>query len=595
VSTATTDRRAPARRARVAGRRWPSPGLILLCLLSLGLFVWPVVMLAYGAFRTVPPGFGPARWSASGFTATLSSSAVWHAFGNSLILSGSTVLISTALAVYLAWTVTRTASPLRQIVTPMAVLIFAIPPLFFALSWAMLGEQPVGLVDKALHAVFGVAPLNIQSWFGMIGVSVLGATAAEYLLLLGPFLALDPSFEEASLVCGASRLRSFFLIELPALAPSVLGVMILGFVLGMGLLTVPLLLGEPAGIYVLPTAIYRDYQAVTPANYAGASTLALLLVAVVLILVALQTRLLGRRSFTTVTGKSSRRERLDLGWWKWLGTAVILIYGLLALVLPLGQFVLGSLESYFGVYSHLSLNNYSTVLHTPGTSQAFETTLLVAVVAGFGASVLGVWVALTAQRSASRLRRLPDLSIWVLWAVPGITLSLGLIWAYLSVPGLRSLYATQWIVLLALIVGTTPIASRAITGPIGQISRDLEEAARTAGASGFRATTGILLRLILPSFVVSWFITGIVSSGNLDIPILLASPTNQTVPLLAYNQFNDGSLSQAAATFCVLIGFVAAVLVLAALIRFVLRLRAAGRAPGLPALRRPAGLPGRSR
>ncbi len=305
MSAATTDLRAHA--GRVGVRRRPSPGLILLCLLSLVLFVWPVVMLAYGAFRTAPPGFGHAGWSTSGFTAALSSGAVWHAFANSLILSGSTVLISTALAIYLAWTVARTTTPLRQIVTPMAVLIFSIPPLFFALSWAMLGEQPVGLVDKALHAVFGVTPLNVQSWFGMIGVSVLGATAAEYLLLLGPFLALDPSLEEASLVCGAGRLRSFFQIELPALAPSVLGVMILGFVLGMGLLTVPLLLGEPAGIYVLPTAIYRDYQAVTPPNYAGASTLALLLVAMVLILVAVQTRLLGRRSFTTVTGKSSRR------------------------------------------------------------------------------------------------------------------------------------------------------------------------------------------------------------------------------------------------------------------------------------------------
>lgn len=595
MSAAATEIRAPAGRAGGGGRRRRlTPGLIVLCLLSLGLFAWPVVMLGYGAFRTAPPGFGHARWSASGFTAALSSGTVWHAFGNSLILSGSTVLISTALAVYLAWTVARTNTPLRRIVTPMAVLIFSIPPLFFALSWAMLGQQPVGLVDKGLHAMFGVAPLNVQSWFGMIGVSVLGATAAEYLLLLGPFLALDPSHEEASLVCGAGRLRSFFLIELPALAPSVLGVMILGFVLGMGLLTVPLLLGEPAGIFVLPTQIYRDYQAVTPPDYAGASTLALLLVAMVLILVAVQSRLLKGRSFTAVTGKSSKRERVDIGWWKWLGTAVIVVYGLLALVLPLGQFVLGSLESYFGVYSHLSLNNYSTVLHTGGTGQAFETTLMVAIVAGFTASALAVWVALAAQRSASRLRRLPDLSIWVLWAVPGITLSLGLIWAYLSVPGLRSLYATQWIVLLALIVGTTPIASRAISGPIGQISRDLEEAARTAGASGFRATVGVLLRLILPSFVVSWFICGIVSSGNLDIPILLASPNNQTVPLLAYNQFNNGSLSQAAATFCLLIGIVAAALVVAAVIRFVLRRAGTGRSLGLPALALPAGLPGRS-
>jgi hypothetical protein len=43
-------------------------------------------------------------------------------------------------------------------------------------------------------------------------------------------------------------------------------VVILGFVLGMGLLTGPLLLGEPAGIYVLPTEIYRLIDGVTPAT-----------------------------------------------------------------------------------------------------------------------------------------------------------------------------------------------------------------------------------------------------------------------------------------------------------------------------------------
>ena len=62
-------------------------------------------------------------------------------------------------------------------------------------------------------------PVNVQSWYGLIIVSVLGATAAQYLLLLGPFRALNPALEEASLVCGASRLRSVFQIEIPALGP----------------------------------------------------------------------------------------------------------------------------------------------------------------------------------------------------------------------------------------------------------------------------------------------------------------------------------------------------------------------------------------
>lgn len=576
----------PARRRRPLGRaprrltqRRLTPGLLALCALCLGLFVWPVVMLVYGAFRTAPPDLG-GRFSAHGFASALTSGSIWAAFGNSVLLSGATVLTSTALAVYLAWTVTRTDTPLRRLVTPMMVMTFAVPPLFFTLSWAMLGQQPAGMIDKALHALFGVTPFNAESWYGMIGVSVLGATAAEYLLLLGPFLALDRSLEEAALVCGARRLRTFLTIELPALAPSVLGVMILGFVLGLGLLTVPLLLGEPAGIYVLPTEIYRLIDGTSPPDYAGASTISLVLVAVVLVLVAIQHRLIGGRSFTTMTGKSFRRERLRLGRWRWVGTAVILLYGILALVLPLGQFVLGSFEPYFGVYQGLGLSNYRTVFQTSGTGSAFWTTFLVAVVAGFVASCLAVWIALVGQRSTSRLRRLPELSLWLLWAVPGITLSLGIIWAYLSVPGLRSLYATEWIVLLALIVGTAPIASRALAGPLGQIARDLEEAARTSGASAFRATVGILLRLVLPAFAVSWFLCGIVASGNLDIPILLASPNNQTVPLVAYNLYDNGSLSGAAAVFCLLLAGVATALCLGGLARALFALRARKMAAG---------------
>jgi iron(III) transport system permease protein len=556
----------------VRGGRRPRLGVLLLCVVSLVLFVWPVAMLAYGTLRTAPPGQG-GHWSTSGLTSALTNWDVWHSFLNSLILSASTVIVSTSLAIYLAWLVTRTRTPLRQIVTPVAVLIFAVPPMFYTLSWAMLGQQPSGLIDKALQGMFGATPVNVQSWYGLIIVSVLGATAAQYLLLLGPFRALNPALEEASLVCGAGRLRSVLQIEIPALAPSILGVAILGFVLGMGMLTTPLLLGEPAGIYVLPTEIYRLIEGETPSDYAGASTLSLLLVLVVLALVAIQAKLLGQRKFVTVTGKSSRRERIDIGAWKWLGTLVIAIFTLFALVLPLGQFVLGSFESYFGVYSHFTTGNYGTVFQQPGTSQAFTTTIMVAVVSGFVATLLGVLITLVTQRSTSRLRRLPDICVWLLWAVPGITLSLGIIWAYLSVPGLKSLYGTQWIVLLALIVGTTPIASRAVGGSIAQIGRELEEAARTSGASALRATAGILVRLIAPSFVISWLLSGIVASGNLDIPILLASANNQTVPLLAYNLYNNGSLSQAAATFCVFIGIVAAVLAIVAVARLVLGLR----------------------
>jgi iron(III) transport system permease protein len=573
-----------ARWPRRAWRLRPSPSLAVLCVIALVLFVWPVVMVIYGAFRSDAPG-NPSHWSTKSLTDAFSSGHLYHSLLNSVALTGAIITLGTALALYFAWLVARTATPLRRLVAPMMLIVFAIPPLFFALSWVLLGQQPVGTINKAFQLVTGsdAAPVDVQSWYGMVAVAVMKVTAAEFLLLIGPFLALDSSFAEAARVAGSGRLRTLLRIELPMLAPSIIGVVILGFIVGLSLLDLPLVLGVPAGISVLPTDIYTYITGHDPPDYAGASSIAMLLVAIVLLLVAVQWRMLGNRQFVTVTGKGHRREPMDIGRWKYLGTAMIVLYGLIALVLPLAQFVVGSLQPYFGVYSHLTLDNYRAVFDTPDLLDAFKNTLVVGLVSGFVASAVAVWISIARQRGRSPLRRLPDLAVWLLVAIPGITLGLGVVWAYLSVPGLKSLYATTWILVIALAAGATPIATRAMSGAVGQIGHELEEAARVAGASNLRATVGIVVRLVLPSFFAAWFLTFVLAAGNLDIPILLSSTSNATVPTIAFESFAQGRTAQAAATFCVLLLAILAIAALAAIVSYIER-RIRLRPRGLPAL-----------
>jgi iron(III) transport system permease protein len=557
---------------RRAWRRRPSPSLAVLCAIALVLFVWPVVMVIYGAFRSDAPG-NPSHWSTKSLTDAFSSGHLYHSLLNSVALTAAIITLGTALALYFAWLVARTATPLRRLVAPMMLIVFAIPPLFFALSWVLLGQQPAGTLNKAFQLVTGsdAAPVDVQSWYGMVAVAVMKVTAAEFLLLIGPFLALDSSFAEAARVAGSGRLRTLLRIELPMLAPSIIGVVILGFIVGLSLLDLPLVLGVPAGISVLPTEIYTYITGHDPPDYAGASSIAMLLVAIVLLLVAVQWRILGNRQFVTVTGKGHRREPMDIGRWKYLGTAMIVLYGLIALVLPLAQFVVGSLQPYFGVYQHLTLDNYRAVFDTPDLVNAFKNTLVVGLVSGFVASAMAVWISIARQRGRSPLRRLPDLAVWLLVAIPGITLGLGVVWAYLSVPGLKSLYATTWILVIALAAGGAPIATRAVGGAVGQIGRELEEAARVAGASNLRATVGIVVRLVLPSFFAAWFLTFVLAAGNLDIPILLSSTSNATVPTIAFESFAQGRTAQAAATFCVLLLSIVAIVALAAIVSYVER------------------------
>jgi iron(III) transport system permease protein len=179
-------------------------------------------------------------------------------------------------------------------------------------------------------------------------------------------------------------------IDLPVLAPAITGVLILSFVVGLEYFDVPLLLGTPVGIRVFSTQIYALITDQTPADYGAASALALLLVAIVIALVAAQWRILGTRRYTTVTGKSYRQDRWDIGRWRWAGTAFIVVYVVLAIVAPLGQLLVGSLQPFFGGTGDYSLVNYRWLVENPTTLTALRNTLVVALGAVAGTAGLAM-------------------------------------------------------------------------------------------------------------------------------------------------------------------------------------------------------------
>ncbi|WP_345419237.1 iron ABC transporter permease [Pseudonocardia xishanensis] len=548
----------------VRGARSARPFVAVLCVLALVLFVWPVAMLAIGAFRTSAPGV-PGEWSAQAVPAVLSDPRTWSTLLQSAALAVTVTAVGVVLGFFLAWVVTRTDAPLRRVVTPMMMVVFAVPLLFSALSWGMLAQPPNGTLNTAVAAVSGADTtwLTAYSWFGLIGTTALKVTAVAYLLLSGPVGAMDRSLTEASSLAGARRWTTFWRVEVPVLAPAVAGVAILCLVLGLGLLDVALVLGVPAGISVFPTEIYGYLMTASPPEYARAGVLALVLVVIVLLLVAAQNRVLAGREFVTVTGKARAGDVLPLGRARWACTAVVVGYGLVAVVLPFLQLVLGSLQPVFGVYGTFTLDNYLDVLDDRTVLEALSNTLLLGVVAGFVATLLAALISYARLRTTAVLRTLPDLALWLIIAVPGVVVSLGVLWAYLSTPVLGGLYGTVWIVVLALVALVTPIAARATSGAVVQIGPELEDAARTAGASQARTVVDVVLRLILPAFLGAWFVTGVLAAGNLDIPVLLASPSTPTVPTIVYSLYSQtGQTAQAAAVLCVFLASLAAVFVL---------------------------------
>ncbi len=539
-------------------KRWFRPRIALLVVLAitLFLFVYPVVMLVVGAFRNADPTL-PAQWGVQSFVEVYTNPQTYATFGSSLFLATSTTILSMLFALYMAFLSARTRTPLRRLITPAMVVVLALPPTFFAISWGMLGNPRVGTLNQILGALTGtdVSLFDINSWAGIIAVTALNKAAITYLLIIGPFTALDRSLEEAGQVAGASGFRAFFGIDLPVLAPTITGVTILAFVKGLETFDVPLILGTPVGIRVVATEIYGQIQNNIPPNYGGASALSTTLLVVVIVLVLVQWRMLGKRRFVTVTGKSFRTDRWDIRGWKYVGTAAIVLYILAAVVLPGLQLIYGALQPYFGAgFANLTLRHIENALTSPALVDAIGLTLMLAVVCGLLAATFSAVASYLNARSTSRLVKVNELSLWLPWAVPGVVLSLAFAWAFLAVPGLRSLYGTPWILMLALTVSAIPVAMRPVQGAVAQLSSELEDAARIGGASRPRTFFAVVLRIIAPSFLASWFVAAILVSGNLAVPTLLSGLGNKTVPMLVFQLYGDGQVTQSAALLLVHLG-----------------------------------------
>ena len=552
-----TARRMPVSAAALGQRAGRWAGRLVLLALVLFLFVYPVAMVVAGIFRTSRPGV-PGEWTLANIGTVLAASSTYIAVQNSLVFALASTAIGGLIAVAFAFLVTRTTVPLRRLVTPAMLMIFAAPNMLYVVSWALLADPVGGALNQAFVALGGGrGAFNVYSWPGLVLVQSLKISSFCYLLLLPAFDNMNRSFEEASLVAGASRLQTFVRIDVPLLMPAIVGVLLIGTVFGLGAFDVPQILGGLAGVTVLSTEIYKKLNYSFPPDYPGASALCLFLLVALAIMMIVQWRLLGKRRFVTITGKSFRSDRWGIGaLWNTVGAAAIALFVLLALVLPGAQLVLTSFQPSVGVYT-FTLGNYRAVLADPQAANAFFITAVIAILGGFAAMALATVIGFAGRRGPAWFGRLLDGATLIPIVMPGVVLAVGLLWAYISVPFLRQLYGSFWFAFIGLVILVMPIAGRAVQASLMQISGDLEEAATVCGASPLRVLLDIVLRLMKGSFFAGWLVTAIIASGTLDIPLMLLPPTSPNVAVLAYGYMNSALMNQTSALLALLLAGVA--------------------------------------
>lgn len=570
----------PVRAGRLAA--WaPTLGLGL----PLGwLVLVPLVILGVSAFK--PTGLaGDPGFTFANLTHTYGDPRFWQLAGRTAEFAVVASLGALVLGTFLAWLVERTDVPLRGLIRALAILPMAMPPFLLAIAWIMLLSPRTGLVNQLAGDAFGLAgpPFDIYSMGGMIFVEMLALVPSVYLVLAPAWRNIDPSLEESALVSGAGTFRLFRRILLPLLAPALAGTAAYLLIVSFVVFDVPGTIGMPARLFLLSTEIYQlvNNSPTGLPDYGTVSAMSLLLVAGLTVLGLVNQRLMRRgKAFATVTGKSFRPRRFRLGAYRWPILIATLAYFLVTVALPFGALLWTSFMPYQAPISraalaHATLANHAGFFTDPAVRGAGLHSLVIALTAASGVTLLSFLVSWVVVRSRAPGRGTIDLLAFLPVAMPGVLVATALIFVYLSVPVLP-IYGTVWIIAIAYVTLFLSFGSRTTNSAMAQLSGELEEAARTSGAGWGRTMRRVTVPLLTPALGSVWLWVFAHCLRELSSALLLQGVDNATLPTILFNYWSEGSPSKAAAVGLWLVAILLAVLLgWAGLQRLTTRLRSA--------------------
>ena len=472
-------------------------------------------------------------------------------FLNTVYFSIGSALFATIIGGVVAWVVTRTDTPLRGLGYFTAFASFGTPFILYTIGWLLLLGK-AGPVNYWLRTLLNQSGpvLNVYSLWGMILVESFLWSPFVFLMLAASFRSMDPSLEEASAACGARVWQTLRRVSLRLMLPAFFSVILLIFIRSFESFEIPALVGLPGDIRVLTTSIYLDSQRMPP-TYGRAGAFSVLLMVVVAATLYLYFRVTREGDkFHTVTGKGYRPTVIQLGGWRYVTAALLLLYSFVLLVLPFLIVLWASLLPFYmqpslEAFSLFTLKNFVTAIHFPKITDSIKNSILLGLGSASVVMLLTTFASWILVRTKLRGRWLLDLLTTLPLLFPGIVMGLAIMRFYLIVP--IPIYGTLWILLVAFITRYIPYGIRYTHSGLLQLHRELEEAAYTSGASWSNAMRRITLPLLTPSFLGGWVFVFLLSAKELSMSILLAGPQTPVVSVAIFELWENGQVGELAA------------------------------------------------
>lgn len=541
-STATPPRPDPPRPTALTRARRHLPRLgALVFLAAIGyLVIAPLVGLQRLAFED----------DARGYRAALDTPDLTETLRRTAGLALGSLAIALVLGTFLAWAATRLPPRLRLLrVVP--ILPIVVPAVAAVTGWAFLFSPRPGYLNAALRHLpwwnhLAEGPVDIYTLPWIVIITGFGLTAFVYLFVSAGFGNINAELIEAAQVSGSSAAGVFFRVTLPLLRPVLVYGGFVALLLGLGQFTGPLLLGRNNGIDVLTTDMYAAVSQ-SPVDYGRAAAIGSPLLLFGIAVVLFQKVILGDHSrFVTHGGKAFRSG----GRPSWVAVTGILLYGLVALALPLGALLVVSLSSFWSGRiepSGFTLDNFRRVFQESGITDAIVNSLTTSVVSVAIALPLGFVAAslLLKGRRFRIVRAAVDFIVAMPLGIPAVVFGAGFLLTYSREPFI--LYGTRTVIVLVYVTLMLPFATRMQLSGMVALGDTYVEASRTSGAGALRTTTDIMLPLLRPTLAGAGALMFVLLTHEFTASLLVRAPTTQVMGTILFDYWSNGSYPLVAA------------------------------------------------
>src|SRR6516165_3217657 len=439
-----------ARSALPRRARFAEPGMALWLILIAALVFLvasPMLRLVLASFQEPDSG----RLTLANYAQAYGRMPHLRAILNSLELGTGVALLAGAIS--------RTDMPAKGFIRLMVFGAFVIPPYLGAIGWILLAGPNAGWLNKVWMAATGAGHgiLNVYSMAGLIVVVAVASFPYVFVFTNSALDLVSSEMEDAASILGAGRMRITFGVTLPLVLPAMIGGLIVSFLEAIALFGAPALIALPARFHVVSTQLWQFFE--YPVRVEEAAAYAMPLLAITVLMFALQRSLLGRRGYVAVSGKGGERRMIRLGGWRWAMLGYALAVCTLSVLLPMLVLLQAAFAKAWGrgfALDNLTLANFRYILFEQTQAQhAILNTFLYAGASAFAAIALALAIAYVVNRKLVRWSSALALLCMAPFVIPGVV-RLAAIRTVLA-PLLKKSLAGAW--LLVFIPATRELSS----------------------------------------------------------------------------------------------------------------------------------------